>query len=150
MYIYIIFNFLFFKCMCKYTHTHLSSLLFFHSFLRKKYTYKYINIFENFDNLEDKFNEIPRKQNKKIEMTLPFPFWQGVGVRRWSRARKGHQQHAGWYKGERGVEPSGDTSMACPLAVKKVRGPGLPWWRSGRSEERRVGKECRSRWSPYH
>src|SRR5256885_5429341 len=27
------------------------------------------------------------------------------------------------------------------------------WWRScfcWRSEERRVGKECRSRWSPYH
>src|SRR2546430_7963551 len=27
------------------------------------------------------------------------------------------------------------------------------WWHleaSGRSEERRVGKECRSRWSPYH
>src|SRR5256885_8291457 len=23
-------------------------------------------------------------------------------------------------------------------------------WRGGRSEERRVGKECRSRWSPYH
>ena len=23
-------------------------------------------------------------------------------------------------------------------------------WRKGRSEERRVGKECRSRWSPYH
>ena len=22
--------------------------------------------------------------------------------------------------------------------------------RSARSEERRVGKECRSRWSPYH
>ena len=22
--------------------------------------------------------------------------------------------------------------------------------RLGRSEERRVGKECRSRWSPYH
>src|SRR2546430_4707552 len=27
----------------------------------------------------------------------------------------------------------------------------LPCWpASGRSEERRVGKECRSRWSPYH
>src|SRR5256886_8112393 len=24
------------------------------------------------------------------------------------------------------------------------------WSCSGRSEERRVGKECRSRWSPYH
>ena len=23
------------------------------------------------------------------------------------------------------------------------------WWKN-RSEERRVGKECRSRWSPYH
>src|SRR5258708_35112398 len=23
-------------------------------------------------------------------------------------------------------------------------------WREPRSEERRVGKECRSRWSPYH
>ena len=26
----------------------------------------------------------------------------------------------------------------------------LPENGSGRSEERRVGKECRSRWSPYH
>src|SRR4051812_49573560 len=24
------------------------------------------------------------------------------------------------------------------------------WWLVARSEERRVGKECRSRWSPYH
>src|SRR6266581_3208507 len=24
------------------------------------------------------------------------------------------------------------------------------FWRGERSEERRVGKECRSRWSPYH
>ena len=24
------------------------------------------------------------------------------------------------------------------------------WRKQGRSEERRVGKECRSRWSPYH
>ena len=29
---------------------------------------------------------------------------------------------------------------------------GVPLWESSctRSEERRVGKECRSRWSPYH
>ena len=25
-----------------------------------------------------------------------------------------------------------------------------PGFHPGRSEERRVGKECRSRWSPYH
>src|SRR5471030_1366430 len=36
-------------------------------------------------------------------------------------------------------------------------GTKAAWWRIadtlerlGRSEERRVGKECRSRWSPYH
>jgi len=29
-----------------------------------------------------------------------------------------------------------------------VRAPGMRL--AGRSEERRVGKECRSRWSPYH
>src|SRR3712207_8132903 len=27
---------------------------------------------------------------------------------------------------------------------------GLAWSHTVRSEERRVGKECRSRWSPYH
>src|SRR5256885_7028760 len=33
------------------------------------------------------------------------------------------------------------------------RGPAMPGVRDealARSEERRVGKECRSRWSPYH
>src|SRR2546426_1416973 len=30
-------------------------------------------------------------------------------------------------------------------------GPGVAWVHgTDRSEERRVGKECRSRWSPYH
>ena len=28
--------------------------------------------------------------------------------------------------------------------------PVLGWMDGTRSEERRVGKECRSRWSPYH
>src|SRR3989442_5993667 len=30
------------------------------------------------------------------------------------------------------------------------RGDGRGTVSAGRSEERRVGKECRSRWSPYH
>src|SRR2546430_7838072 len=32
-------------------------------------------------------------------------------------------------------------------SVQDLRNDGLA---NGRSEERRVGKECRSRWSPYH
>src|SRR5436189_2180917 len=34
-------------------------------------------------------------------------------------------------------------------ATRDVRGPDRPR-APARSEERRVGKECRSRWSPYH
>ena len=35
-------------------------------------------------------------------------------------------------------------------AVIKVIGVGGGGGNAVRSEERRVGKECRSRWSPYH
>src|SRR2546430_11150443 len=48
------------------------------------------------------------------------------------------------------VFPSGDT--ASPTMTWLVSPPGtstMPTC-SRRSEERRVGKECRSRWSPYH
>ena len=44
--------------------------------------------------------------------------------------------------------------LACSpeaIFIDKRRDPdkAIPWL-VGRSEERRVGKECRSRWSPYH
>src|SRR2546423_10063474 len=35
-------------------------------------------------------------------------------------------------------------------ALISVRMPAIFLPRNARSEERRVGKECRSRWSPYH
>ena len=41
-------------------------------------------------------------------------------------------------------------SLECAKSSMKKKF-GLPEWRlDNRSEERRVGKECRSRWSPYH
>src|ERR1035438_9653493 len=50
---------------------------------------------------------------------------------------------------ERGVKGAGDKlTMSIPpyfAALIDENDPGCP-----RSEERRVGKECRSRWSPYH
>ena len=36
------------------------------------------------------------------------------------------------------------------LADRIIEKTGLLTSREMRSEERRVGKECRSRWSPYH
>src|SRR2546429_7240470 len=40
--------------------------------------------------------------------------------------------------------------LAPLLPAPMMPGPALPAARWNRSEERRVGKECRSRWSPYH
>ena len=43
-----------------------------------------------------------------------------------------------------------------PVVTGRIEGrneraaDGASWFVSTRSEERRVGKECRSRWSPYH
>src|SRR5215217_8924446 len=43
-------------------------------------------------------------------------------------------------------ETTGSSSVPSTLPCA-CSWPRLPW---ARSEERRVGKECRSRWSPYH
>src|SRR3712207_8745485 len=61
----------------------------------------------------------------------------------------------------REVEQAVCTLTLGPLRFRRYETPverkslSLPVWRSRnmpteRSEERRVGKECRSRWSPYH
>ena len=44
-----------------------------------------------------------------------------------------------------GPESSGKTTLALQIIAEAQRLGGM-----ARSEERRVGKECRSRWSPYH
>ena len=43
------------------------------------------------------------------------------------------------------LKAAGANKLAIVKLVKELTGLGLK-----RSEERRVGKECRSRWSPYH
>src|SRR5256885_8898984 len=43
------------------------------------------------------------------------------------------------------------TCAAYPeIALVQADATALPFAEGARSEERRVGKECRSRWSPYH
>jgi len=54
---------------------------------------------------------------------------------------------AGFVGTGRGVVSSADAGRDCAAAG---RGVGVGVGADTRSEERRVGKECRSRWSPYH
>src|SRR2546422_10551606 len=46
-------------------------------------------------------------------------------------------------------EAFGKTGVMVPVPVEELNKAHAPL-RQPRSEERRVGKECRSRWSPYH
>src|SRR3712207_8588310 len=47
--------------------------------------------------------------------------------------------------------PSGVRPIELPARMQELRmAVTLPRLLRRRSEERRVGKECRSRWSPYH
>ena len=57
-------------------------------------------------------------------------------------------------KGRRGRERRGEVGKEGMVAgwfiACKTPEAGHHIVEAGRSEERRVGKECRSRWSPYH
>ena len=49
-----------------------------------------------------------------------------------------------------GRNGTGKSSLLRVIAGLAHLDEGESQQRTGRSEERRVGKECRSRWSPYH
>src|SRR3546814_20541147 len=66
-------------------------------------------------------------------------------------ARHPYFGHVSGANGHRGRRFPQDTE---PPAHSECVAPSVIWQLGGRSEERRVGKECvstcRSRWSPYH
>src|SRR6185369_12404560 len=68
-----------------------------------------------------------------------------------------------FFQAEDGIRDSSVTGVqTCALPISPTAGPPITWIEgvlpqalrspdlAARSEERRVGKECRSRWSPYH
>src|SRR2546430_6194352 len=74
---------------------------------------------------------------------LPIFFLTG------SAARKRCSLPAGTQTSPRGLAWS-DATLATSLVAASPPEQGSEVSRVIRSEERRVGKECRSRWSPYH
>src|SRR3989454_8251811 len=55
-----------------------------------------------------------------------------------------------WHRRMQGRGVSGDAHISWPELMQFKRTFTDPVPADRRSEERRVGKECRSRWSPYH
>src|SRR2546430_9285069 len=69
----------------------------------------------------------------------------GTGIRAPPASRAGPQNAAAVARSHGGGTKADVRLATCvPSYLRK------PKSRTGRSEERRVGKECRSRWSPYH
>ena len=74
----------------------------------------------------------------------------GLGHSAWVRWALGGDVHGfyeelrwpTWGEDVRGLAPADQELVGIDYRSQGVR--------DGRSEERRVGKECRSRWSPYH
>ena len=65
---------------------------------------------------------------------------------RWDYER--HVGYPGQYPFTRGIQPTMYRGRL--WTMRQYAGMGDAEESNKRSEERRVGKECRSRWSPYH
>ena len=85
--------------------------------------------------------------------TCALPISQGVPAIGAFGAYPQWGTYPGVHVDTRPRKPDGDLAiwMAWFVGIEQVYG-ALDWKRVDkmRSEERRVGKECRSRWSPYH
>ena len=64
--------------------------------------------------------------------------------------KKSGKCYLGWVEELSGVNTQGRTLDETRKNLEEALGLVLEVNRVIRSEERRVGKECRSRWSPYH
>ena len=73
-----------------------------------------------------------------------------VGGARPALAQDFFEQGKDYFKSEtiEGVSKHAEAPTETPATVTLITRDEIE--RYGRSEERRVGKECRSRWSPYH
>ena len=68
-----------------------------------------------------------------------------------ARRKMSLAQKARWAKSaSNGATPKPKRVMSASARRKIAAAQRARWAKVKRSEERRVGKECRSRWSPYH
>ena len=69
----------------------------------------------------------------------------------WAQSVVGQESTNKWqFKGNMGIYGDFYSMTSDTAGAIKARRPGSVGRLVVRSEERRVGKECRSRWSPYH
>src|SRR2546422_9014599 len=97
-------------------------------------------------------------EKARIDLCLPIPPWHHPSGERLNRIRiAGANRLPPWLAGVPRLglnqrRPPRNDRGNCSRGILPEKRPImiLSAERKSRSEERRVGKECRSRWSPYH
>ena len=91
---------------------------------------------------------------QKLLYLLPFFLLSGCGQATYKNASLPAEERAGLLLKELTLEEKVSLMMDSSKPVERLGIKPYNWWNEAlhgvRSEERRVGKECRSRWSPYH
>ena len=89
-------------------------------------------------------DSLPRPGDQVVTSGVGFSFPKGIPigtVRESTRGMEGNKQYVV-------IEPQADFQHLEYVIILRYKPEAEAI--EGRSEERRVGKECRSRWSPYH
>ena len=84
------------------------------------------------------------------KVTLTKGFYMGVYTVTHEQWKEIMGTNPSTFKGEENLPIESISWKDCQEFIKKLREKDKKLYRLPRSEERRVGKECRSRWSPYH
>ena len=87
---------------------------------------------------------------KRIESLLRRNSDKEVSIWESGDAGVDFKAYKGYYKGEDANLTTKEVMLFKLLVENKGRALTRDYILRSRSEERRVGKECRSRWSPYH
>ena len=95
-------------------------------------------IMETHDGIVLSSYEIPAGEDKN---TFSYNSMKNVD---YAELKKSEKFTPALYHEKSGIWEGGSISQFSPVMTFKL------WEKFSRSEERRVGKECRSRWSPYH
>ena len=109
---------------------------------KTKFGTRYYNFNNNVSSKKvEKFKEIYKK-NRYRELSMNFQKWKEERNKKWAmlEVKKKKKERTVKMNDEQHGQQKNQQAESELEEAKEVK----------RSEERRVGKECRSRWSPYH
>src|SRR3989475_12176891 len=101
------------------------------------------------ENASTPINANATPQARSMDVKSYYVGTQQMGEHQAPQGRRGREEGQGLHPTDQGNYGRGEARRR-RSGYQPAPAPGDGQGARGRSEERRVGKECRSRWSPYH